>query len=214
MNQRIVTINDSIHEQVQKLLPWFVADSLKDDELALVNQHLNVCPACQSDFAWQCKLQAIKPASDAAPDVDRAFARLCARIDTSRSRPQPKPDWKSRFADVGFKRVSWMQWALAAQFIAILVLVLTGVPGQPVGTYRALGAGNVVDGNLIVMFKPDTTELSLRGILNDSGARIVDGPTVTDAYVLHVDDDKLAATLQRLRAEQAISLAVSLKGSQ
>ena len=83
MNEHIVTINDSIHDKVQGLLPWFVVDTLTGKELELVNQHLNICAECQADFAWECKLQATPPVSDAIPDVDRAFSKLQARLDSN-----------------------------------------------------------------------------------------------------------------------------------
>jgi hypothetical protein len=212
MNKKIVAINDTDHDRVQKLLPWFVVDTLHGAELALVNQHLNVCTECQADFAWQCKLQAIEPASEVTPDVDRAFAKLRERIDVKKVHPKRQSGW---FSQLGFANRPWMQWALAVQMASIVALVfLVAAPDGTVASYRALSsattAGNVADGNLIVIFKADTSEQELRRILNSVAARIVDGPTVTDAYVLHVSNDRLGATLRSLRANRNIILAESL----
>jgi hypothetical protein len=211
MSGRIVAINESIHEQVQKLLPWFVVDTLTGKELELVNQHLNVCAECQADFAWQCKLQATPPASEANPDVDRAFAKLRVRLDetphrASRLSPARSPGY------FGLGNGSWMRWALAAQFFAIIGLAALLATGN-VAAYRALGASQNVRGNMVVVFKPDTPEHELRRLLHDAGARIVDGPTVTDAYLLAVPGEKLAGALHDLRANTAVIVAESLRAA-
>ena len=208
MNEKIVTINDTVHDRVQKLLPWFVNDTLRGEEAALVHQHLNVCPECQADFAWQCKLRAIEPESDVVPDVDRAFAKLRERIDAKQIQARQRPAW---FNQISLKNRAWMPWALAAQLLLIVGLVVSlTTPDMKAATYRVLGANSAMNGNMIVVFKPETSEQELRRILNNADARIVDGPTVTDAYLLHVKDDNLDGTLHSLRAERAVALAESL----
>jgi len=208
MNKRIVAINDTVHDRVQKLLPWFVVNTLQGEELALVNQHLNVCPECQADFAWQCKLQAVPPAANSAPDVDRAFARLRERIDTGAVRPAPGSGWLDQFRN---RQLPWMQWALAAQLLLIIgLVVLIAVPGRQ-ENYRALGNRTPTHANLVVVFRPDTSELVLRELINAAGARIVDGPTVTDAYLIQVPDEKLPVTLSSLRHNPHVTLAQPLQ---
>jgi hypothetical protein len=62
---------------------------------------------------------------------------------------------------------------------------------------------------LVVTFKPDTSERELRRIVRASGARIVGGPTVTDAWLLGTEEAP-APVLARLRAEPAVTLAETL----
>jgi hypothetical protein len=50
----------------------------------------------------------------------------------------------------------------------------------------------------------------MRAALQGSGARIVDGPTVTGAYLLTVPPAQAAPALQRLRAAPAVEMAESL----
>jgi hypothetical protein len=210
MNGRIVAINDSIHDQVQTLLPWFVVDTLIGEEMEMVNQHLNVCAECQADFAWQSKLKSIAPVSGSMPDVDRAFATLLDRLN-----PAPQKSDSRRLAKLlnsfRLETRNWMQWTLAAQFLVIagLVVVLM-MPDDMFANYHALGANVVVDSNIAVVFKPDTSEQQLRGILNSVGARIVGGPTVTDAYLLNVPDANIGKALHDLRQERAVVLAETL----
>lgn len=107
---------------------------------------------------------------------------------------------------------TWLRWALAAQWVLIVGLVALLVrPDDPAPAYRVLGnsVGNPV-GNLVVMFQPTTTERELRRILQAQGARVVDGPTVTDAYLLSVPDENRERALQALRADPAVKLAEAL----
>ena len=74
----------------------------------------------------------------------------------------------------------------------------------------ALGAAPAAQGQAVVVFRPETPEGELRRIVRASGARIVGGPTVTDAWVLAVPEAQGASLLARLRAEPAVLLAEPL----
>jgi hypothetical protein len=78
--------------------------------------------------------------------------------------------------------------------------------------YRTLGASNAraTTGNLVVVFNPTTPEGDLRRMLRDAGARIVDGPTQTNAYVLDVPAQRINQAMQALRAEHAALLVEQL----
>ena len=78
--------------------------------------------------------------------------------------------------------------------------------------YRVLGAGVAAGGNMVVVFQPTTSERELRHILQAQNARIVDGPTVTDAWLLSVPAERHAHILQALRANAAVKLAEPLDG--
>jgi hypothetical protein len=210
MNGHILAMDKTTHEKVQTLLPWFVIDKLTGEELELVNRHLHVCEECQSDFTWQCKLQATPPEEVVELNVDQAFAKLLPRLKPA----QPKVQRQSFMRMIGKLwqgNSNWMQLALAVQFSVIIGLsVLLTSPSGNVAAYRALGSNMNTNGNMVVVFKPEISELELRGILRNAGARIVDGPTITDAYLLNVPDEKLNGSLHDLRANQAVVLAESL----
>lgn len=211
MNGRILTMDKSTHEKVQTLMPWFVAGTLTGEELDLVNQHLHVCAECQSDFTWQCKLQATPPADEVELDVDQAFAKLLPKLrPVPTTRPQ-RPSLKEAIARFWHGNAGWMQGALAAQFLVIggLAILLTSAY-RDVSAYRALGSSANSNGNMVVVFKPETSELELRHILRSADARIVNGPTVTDSYLLNVPEEKLNDALHTLRANQAVTLVESL----
>jgi hypothetical protein len=107
----------------------------------------------------------------------------------------------------------WMPWALAAQGAVIAGLVLQLLPTSS-GDYRALSnGGNAVPpspGNVVVMFHADTQLGQVQQILQAQGARVVDGPTVTGAYVLDVPDANQAQALAALKAHPEVQLAEPL----
>jgi hypothetical protein len=105
---------------------------------------------------------------------------------------------------------SWLRWTMAAQWVLIVgLLALLVRPDEP-AAYRVLGNGAGSAGNLVVMFNPNTTERDLRRILQAQGARVVDGPTVTDAYLLNVPAEHRERALQALRGDPAVKLAEAL----
>jgi hypothetical protein len=211
MNGRILAMDKTIHEQVQTLLPWFVIDKLTGEELELVNRHLNVCAECQSDFTWQCKLQATPPDDEVELNVDSAYAKLLPRLMPAQAKVQRQSLWK-KMGKLWQGNSGWMQLALAVQFSVIVSLtVLLASPEGNVAAYRVLGSNINTIGNMVVVFSPTTSEQELRRIFHNAGARIVDGPTVTDAYLLNVPDEKLDGSLRDLRANRVVVLAESLR---
>lgn len=195
------------HEAVQRLLPWLPGGTLDEAETALVQAHLHSCALCRADLDWQHKLGAAEPAPDPAFDPDRALARLLPRLEPQSPRGGLRDWWRTSSAASG----TWLRWTVAAQFAVIGVLAAMLVqPGGERAGYRALGAAARTDGNLVVMFTPDTSEAELRRIVRASGARVVDGPTVTDAWVLSVPAAGSKDALARLRAERSVRLAQPL----
>lgn len=223
MNGKIVELDASAHQKVQKLLPWLLSESLSGAELALVRKHLGLCQECRDDLAWQRQLRATEPQQQAAPDADRAFAALSARLDEAPA-PPPAPlllrlrrSWTG--AGQWPRRAIVLQGAMIAALLVLLVApqswTAPPVSSPAPAEFRALSAPPHAApiGNVMVMFKPETTERELRRILQASGARIVDGPTITDAYVLYLPVAVRDAALAALRREPAVQLAEPLDGA-
>jgi hypothetical protein len=223
MSGQLFTMDTSTHKTVQELLPWFVTETLGSDELVMVQDHLRVCTQCQSDVDWQRTLQAVNPDTNpAGPDVERALARVLPRLDAPQMQKRKTlSDLLSNLSANLFSEFfktfrggakPWMGWMLAAQTVAIVCLTVILIPqiGDS-AQYRLLGVARNDPGNIVVVFKPETTEQDLRRILRASGARVVDGPTVTDAYLIKVDDARLTWVVNNLRSERAVALAESLE---
>jgi hypothetical protein len=81
-------------------------------------------------------------------------------------------------------------------------------------SYRALSSTPPPQSaNVIVMFRAETTEAELRSLLDANGARLVDGPTATDAYLLRVAPTSRAAALARLQADRHVVMAQPIDGA-
>lgn len=108
---------------------------------------------------------------------------------------------------------AWMPWALAGQGLLIAGLAFQLMPGDT-QDYRALSnGGNAVAppaGNVVVLFRADAQLGQVQQILQAHGARVVDGPTVTGAYVLDVPDAAEAQVLAALKTYPVVQLAEPL----
>jgi len=201
----IIRLRGSPHEQVQQLLPWYVNGTLETDEVAAVEAHLAECAECRADLAAE---QALSREVAALPiDVEHAWSALSERIDAEgppRRLAAPVPFLRRKVA---------IGWALggplaAAAAVAFAVAVGPGAPSPAGETYRALGsAPTVAPGNALVMFRPDARDSDLRAALTKAGARVVDGPTATGAYVVRIAPDSRGRAIDGLRATPQVVLA-------
>ena len=192
------------HRSLQDLLPWFVNRSLPEAQLAQVSAHLRDCAQCRQDVEWQRSLASAAPELPAGLDMERALGRLMPRLEARPAPPQRlRALWSAR---------SWMAWALAGQGALIAVLaVLLVAPQAPQPAYKVLGAAPLVEaGNMVVAFRPEASVDDLRRLAQANGARVVDGPTVTGAYVLRVDQARQAQVAAAFKADPAVLLAEPL----
>lgn len=214
MTARVVNL-DSAHREVRDLLPWFVTGALDDEENRLVGEHLQTCAACRGELEWEQQLRAANNVAVPARDVDRAFAALRARLPAA-AQAVPLRDRLRALRDRLLPR-PWVGWALAVQTAAIfgLGIALVSVRMQPgageAPEYRALSRPAAAEpARLVVAFAPQTQVAELRRVLLAHGARIVDGPTAADAYIVAVARDRADAAVQQLRAERSVLLVQSL----
>ncbi|MGZ5945611.1 MAG: zf-HC2 domain-containing protein [Caulobacteraceae bacterium] len=201
----IIRLNGDSHAQTQHLLPWYVTGALAGKELAIVETHLAECAECREDAEIEKTLA--RHVRTLPCDVERGWRTLKTRLEG------PRP-LKRRIPLFG-RRIS-IGWALAAQAasLAVLVPLVALAPVRPPLLYRTLGSvPAAAPGNLIVVFQPKSSEASVRAVLVQNQARIVDGPTAADAYVLHVAADRRAAVLARLQSDPNIWFAEAIGGA-
>jgi hypothetical protein len=108
-----------------------------------------------------------------------------------------------------------MAWAMVGSLAASVALAFafTSLRPSPVlqQTYHTLGSAAAdAQGQVVVLFKPDTTEQQMRVILAAQGARLVDGPTAAGAYVLHLDKGNPTGAIEALRQSSQVVLAEPL----
>jgi anti-sigma factor RsiW len=188
------------HEQAQLLLPWHASGTLGPDETALLEAHLAECAECRRDLAAERRLRDLYAAMPVASEPERFT------IPPLRLSPRHHSPWRSvkRRLSSGWGKAA-QATAAAAAAIALVVLV---APDRQDGDYQLLGSETAAQsGNAIVLFAPETPARDLRAALEQAGARLVDGPTASGAYMVQVPEDGRAEALARLRASPHVVLA-------
>jgi hypothetical protein len=226
MNGRILKLEVPEHQAVQELLTWHASGRLAPDEAERVARHVQTCAQCRQDLQWERDLlDEARRAPDAdadagampAAEVDAALARLLPRLGEQEAAAIAKPWWRTLAAN----EPRWLRWAAVAQCVIIAGLALLLARPEPEAAYRAMGAsdtapvagapdGSAANGNVVVIFAAGASEQDLRRILQAQDARIVDGPTVTGAYVLSIPAGGRTQALHALRANAAVKLAEPL----
>jgi len=218
MTGQIIRFHGDQHRETQSLLPWYLTGRLDETERARVEAHLSVCVECQAEAKAEHRLAeeiADLPPAEPMFDVEHGWARLRRHVELGaprRSRIWAPPGWLSgALAAVGRQ---WrgsalsLRWVLAAQFALLVLASALLLPSAQRARYHALGARPAVaSGNVVVIFRPDVREKDLRATLVANDARLVDGPTAADAYVLHIPAAERGAALARLRKSMRIELA-------
>jgi hypothetical protein len=218
MNRSVISIDGPAqHDAVQRLLPWYLNQTLSAAERVRVDRHLLGCALCRSDLLEQRELVALVGPVAASGSVDRDFAALARVLDPS----DRAADAAGRFRSGLGRRdwgPTWMRAALAAQFTLILGLgVSLGLVLFPrvelTAPYRTLGAplpARDAGDQVIIAFRDDVNMASVRRILERLGARVVDGPTATGAFVIAVPGGTAGQVIANLRKIAEVRLAESL----
>jgi anti-sigma-K factor RskA len=210
MTGRVLQLDLAAHKVADVLLPWFVNGTLEGDERAFVEQHVSRCGRCQREVEWLRGLHAACIAGEAAPGAAPALRNLRRRLEEPPRGRGPVSSLRQLWS----RARPWSRWLIAAELAAVVALgawLLPAADGPAL--YRTLGAGTgsvATSGNIVVVFDPTTPEADLRRILRQAGARIVDGPTQANAYVLDVPGRRQEQALQALRAERATVLVEPL----
>ena len=188
------------HHELRELLPWYVTGQLDEAEAARIEAHLDDCAECQAELRFEERLES--EVARLPLEVEAGWARMRRRVEGDRPEPRVLRALRTR--------APWLGWGVAAVLMLGLgVLAAPSLrPAPATDAYHALSATPAAEpGNVVVIFRPDTTEKSMREALKASGARLVDGPTPADAYVLRVPAAQREAALANLRARREIVLA-------
>jgi len=207
----MTSTDKSNHEQVQELLPWFVNQTLTGEQQAMVSAHLQRCADCREDAEWQRSMLAAAPAVPQGLDMERALARMMPRLEP-RPAAAPAPGSALQRLRERWFGGGWMPWALAGQGVLIAVLAMqTLTPQRNDADYRVLGAEPPpAHGNMVVAFKPEATLADVQRLMQANGVRMIDGPTVTGAYVVEVDGARQAQVAAAFKLDPAVLLAEPL----
>jgi anti-sigma factor RsiW len=212
MSGEVIKLYGDDHEEVELLLPWYVTGRLDPADQARVEGHLAICPECAAEIRSERALA--RGVAELPVDVGQGWASLRSRVEREAGDQRVKGlgGWRDALR-LGAERNSraaprWVGWAIAAQ-VAVLAVggLLIRAPAPQPG-YHALGAAPADRAaNAMVIFRPEMTEARMRRLLERIHARLVDGPTAADAYVLHLPPVERAAGLKALRSDPDIEVA-------
>jgi hypothetical protein len=205
MNARVVRLDPAAHKVADALLPWYVNDTLDREERAFVERHVAECPRCKQEAEWLRSLYAACVAGEATPGSSSAFRKLRLRLEAPRSRQRgPARLWR--------RERPWAHWVIGAQLVLIAALGALWIhDDERAAAYRTLGASvAMARPALVVVFDPAASEAEMRRVLREAGARLVDGPTQGNAYLLDVPPAQRERALQTLRSEHVVTFAADL----
>ena len=215
MKADVLPIDGAEHQAVQLLLPWHGNAMLSESEAARVEAHVAGCARCQADLAWQARLRlaSASASSGAAPaqsppaEFDRRWMALRAKLGVDETAPRPRSPSR-RGPSFGW---SFVLAAQAGLIVSLVLAVSWPLLSARVEPYRGLGAAtSSAAANAIIVFRADSTEAQIRAALRAGDARLVGGPTVSDAYLLHLRTTD-QATLTTLRAQAGVVRVESLE---
>lgn len=109
-------------------------------------------------------------------------------------------------------RWTWVAGALAAQAAVLAGAVLLVAPSRdaqtPQAAYRALSADPIAQtANVMVMFRPETQEATLRETLVSVEGRVVGGPNAAGAWLVRVPDERRDEAVAWLGRRAEVRLA-------
>lgn len=199
------------HEQAEELLPWYATGQLDDADRSIVEAHLAACARCQRQLAGERRM--VEQFQSFSPEVDSGWARMRQRIEPPS--PKRRPTLRQTASEIWqlLKRPAIA--ALATAQVAILAIAAAIAPSlNSAPAYVALGdrAQPTPAANMIILFRPETTEADMRLALRNSGASLVGGPTDADAYLLHVTPDQRPSALARLHDDDDVLMAEPIDG--
>jgi anti-sigma factor RsiW len=205
--------DDQPHDEAEALLPWYATGQLDPHERARVERHLESCVHCQRQLAVERRL--VDEFQTLTPEIDSGWARLRARLEPPRSATRARPKFVAVLGDLWtiFSRPAVATLAVAQlAFVVVAVGLLFSLSRT---RYQALSAPAAPSSaNIVVMFRPSSSEADLRRLLDASDASFVGGPTEADAYLLHVAADRRPRTIAALRADPHVTMAEPIDGGQ
>jgi anti-sigma factor RsiW len=216
-------------EEVRDLLPWYAAGSLDPEQAKGVEAYLREHPQLDREMAEWRALESVVAEVDSdepafRPElIEDAHRRIDAyedaragashvRLATRRERrAAPAASLLQRIVGTWAATPFAARVAMAAQLavLAVLVGVLGVRQSGEAGFTTASGTGSqVLDGRRIsVVFEPERSLSEIQGVLEETGAQIVAGPSGQGGYVLDlgdVDDAQVARVLDTLRTNATL----------
>ena len=203
------------HAAAWELIPWYVNETLDQDERRAVHAHLLACAECRQEEA-RCRQTASAVRADrAAPSPHPTqLARLLERLDDQ----SPAREGALRAILAAPLGVRIALAAQAAALVALLAVVFWPASPATFRTLEAHPASTLAAGTHVrVVFTPEATEGEIRALLLEIGAEISGGPSPLGAYTVTVArrgvaSEPLPVVLTYLRGHPKVRFAEPVAG--
>lgn len=194
--------------EIALLLPWYLSETLAEEERELLEDHLLSCAACREELTsvsiQRQHLRAVFANAHMPP------ARLHEKVMGSVRAPPPARERRTsplQAVAEFFQALMRPGWAPTAAVVFIVLqagtlswLLIDDRMRDPTSsvTTRSV-APATTQPRIRVVFNPSATQLDIRTALLALGGRVVDGPTADGAYVIQLPAEAPTVLAQRLR---------------
>lgn len=183
-----MTIND-----IELLLPFYVNNTLNEDEVKQVEQALGKHPNLREELSYLQVLQ--------KQVRQQEYENSPGELGLKRLQKEQRLNKDHQQLEIVSKAKNrWKYGAIAASIMLVAVTVIDMGKND---TYRAAGGSAIVQHNGIVAsvtFSPNVTEQQIRKLLLDTNVFIIDGPSALGVYRLVVVNGN-DTTIKKLAAQ-------------
>ncbi len=215
----------SLHARTRLVIPWLVNGSLPAEAEPVVRQHISGCPECREDYEEQLRVcEAMRTDGPLVFAAEPSYQKLLARMQSAETGREPREETAELpppRATQSFRQlppvVRWLAAAVVLQAFALSLgaWVWHSSSAARDAEYATLtSASPAYDSGprVRILFRTDLTIGALQSVLQDAGARIIDGPADGNVYTVGFTQppDSPSALEQRiaaLRANPAILFA-------
>jgi anti-sigma factor RsiW len=212
--ERIDSQRQGRHRETWDLLPWLVNGSLSASQSQRLEQHLEECTHCRTEFEAQRTLRTQLFSSEVVLDTPHASLRkLMARMEQEDTTAQPT-ETKTLPSS---SRTRWLAAAVIVQAVALIGLAgimtwkIQDLRQAP--RYTTLSTAPRVsptESIARVVFAPEAASQGIAGLLRSFDAQIIAGPTEAGVYTIafaRTATEPPADAVTRLRAHPEILFA-------
>ena len=206
----------SLHARAELLIPWLVNGSLPAEAEPAVREHIATCPQCREDYEEQLRVsEAMRADGPLVFAAESSYQKLLTRMQSAEIVAEPQEE---KVVELPPRQVAQrlrpasplVRWLAAAVILQAFALGLgawawhsSAAPGGADYTTLTSPAPSYDSGPRVrVLFRPDLSIAALQGVLQSTGAHIIDGPADGNVYTLGfaVTSGSRAALTQRVAA--------------
>lgn len=197
------------HARAWPLLPWYVNDSLAEEEHALVRAHLGECLVCRREVQRLDHLAQAVTGALGEYGCSQAYSRLAAQIHDARQ-PWYAQAWRAVTRVLQPVPLAAGAAVLVCSAALVALIVLGGAPrstpdGQSFQTLgrQALAPASLDRPRLRIVLRDGVSGEALSGWLQRHGAELVDGPSAIGVMTVAValGPRPFARVVERMRAD-------------